>query len=192
MLHQLLGFKSGLRLQAVASKATSKLRPIQEAVKAVAGSAAAELLTLPCAPPLTWNVLKAMLLVMGKTPDHMDTWLKCRSACCATTSLTACWLPFTSLDQPACLTAHAKAGKLQVIQNMYVLHLGDWLDIFCGRDCWTLLLASCSCRVAYLCTCLQHGLCQAVEMHLKDKGSFAILHQVLVETYRWIQCNAGL
>ncbi len=68
-------------LQAAANKANSKLTPIQEAVKAVASSAVSELLTLPCAPPLTWNVLKAMLLVMGKAPADMDTWRKCRSAC---------------------------------------------------------------------------------------------------------------
>lgn len=63
------------------SKATSKLGPIQEAVKGVAASGAAELLGLACAPPLTWNVLKAMLLVMGKTADQMDTWLQCRYSC---------------------------------------------------------------------------------------------------------------
>lgn len=67
-------------MQAAASKATSKLAPIQEAVKSVAASGAAELRGLPCGPPLTWNVLKAMLLVMGKNADQMDTWLKCRSA----------------------------------------------------------------------------------------------------------------
>ena len=67
-------------MQAAVSKATSKLGPIQEVVKSVAAGAAAELLSLACAPPLTWNVLKAMLLVMGKTADQMDTWLKCRSA----------------------------------------------------------------------------------------------------------------
>lgn len=66
-------------MQATASKATSKLAPIQDAVKSVAASGAAELRGLPCAPPLTWNVLKAMLLVMGKTADQMDTWPKCRS-----------------------------------------------------------------------------------------------------------------
>ena len=68
--------------QAAASKASSKLAPIQEVVKSVAGSAAGELLALPCAPPLTWNVLRAMLLVMGKPPQDIDTWLKCRYASC--------------------------------------------------------------------------------------------------------------
>lgn len=67
-------------MQGAASKATSKLAPIQEVVKSVAASATAELRSLPCAPSLTWNVLKALLLVMGKTADQMDTWLKCRSA----------------------------------------------------------------------------------------------------------------
>ena len=71
------------------SKATAKLSSIQEVVKSVAAGGADELLSLACAPPLTWNVLKALLLVMGKTADQMDTWLKCRSAaldalCCAT------------------------------------------------------------------------------------------------------------
>ena len=65
-------------MQAAVSKARSKLGPIQEAVKAVAAGGAAELVGLACAPPLTWNVLKAMLLVMGKTVDQMDTWLQCR------------------------------------------------------------------------------------------------------------------
>ena len=67
-------------LQAAVSKATGKLGPIQEVVKSVAAGGAGELLSLACAPPLTWNVLKALLLVMGKTADQMDTWLKCRSA----------------------------------------------------------------------------------------------------------------
>ena len=65
-------------LQAVEQKVKSKLPPIQEAVKSAASTAVSELLTRPCAPPLTWNVLKAMLLVMGKNPADMDTWLKCR------------------------------------------------------------------------------------------------------------------
>ena len=67
-------------LQAAVSKATGKLGPIQQVVKSVAAGSAGELLSLACAPPLTWNVLKALLLVMGKTADQMDTWLKCRSA----------------------------------------------------------------------------------------------------------------
>jgi hypothetical protein len=66
--------------QAALSKANSKLAAIQEVVKSAAGSGVSELLALPCAPPLTWNVLKAVLLVMGKNPHDMDTWLKCRSA----------------------------------------------------------------------------------------------------------------
>ncbi len=66
--------------QAALSKANSKLAAMQEVVKSAAGSGVSELLALPCAPPLTWNVLKAMLLVMGKNPHDMDTWLKCRSA----------------------------------------------------------------------------------------------------------------
>lgn len=66
--------------QAALSKANSKLAAIQEVVKSAAGSGVSELLALPCAPPFTWNVLKAMLLVMGKHPHDMDTWLKCRSA----------------------------------------------------------------------------------------------------------------
>ena len=66
--------------QAALSKANSKLAAIQEVVKSAAGSGVSELLALPCAPPLTWNVLKAMLLVIGKNPHDMDTWLKCRSA----------------------------------------------------------------------------------------------------------------
>ncbi len=66
--------------QAALSKANSKLAAIQEVVKSAAGSGVSELLALPCAPPLTWNVLKAMLLVMGKPPHDIDTWLKCRSA----------------------------------------------------------------------------------------------------------------
>ena len=65
-------------MQAAVSKASSKLGPIREAVKSVASSATAELLALPCAPPLTWNVLKAVLLVMGRSGSQVDTWLKCR------------------------------------------------------------------------------------------------------------------
>ena len=65
-------------LQAAASKASSKLVPIQEAVKSVAEAAAKELLGMPCAPPLTWGVLRAILLTMGKQPQDLDTWLKCR------------------------------------------------------------------------------------------------------------------
>ena len=64
------------------SKATSKLGPIQEVIKSVAATGADELRGLACAPPLTWNVVKAMLLVLGKTADQMDTWLKCRFTSC--------------------------------------------------------------------------------------------------------------
>ncbi|DBA78024.1 TPA: hypothetical protein ACH3X2_008002 [Trebouxia sp. C0005] len=72
--------KEGLKAASAAmSKANSKLAAIQEVVKSAAGSGVSELLALPCAPPLTWNVLKAMLLVMGKNPHDMDTWLKCRA-----------------------------------------------------------------------------------------------------------------
>lgn len=70
------------------SKGRSKLGPIREAVKAVAAGGAAELVGLPCAPPLTWNVLKAMLLVMGRTADQMDTWLQCRYNCKFVTTMT--------------------------------------------------------------------------------------------------------
>ncbi|DBB04446.1 hypothetical protein WJX77_006340 [Trebouxia sp. C0004] len=66
-------------VEAALSKANSKLAAIQEVVKSAAGSGVSELMALPCAPPLTWNVLKAMLLVMGKNPHNMDTWLKCRA-----------------------------------------------------------------------------------------------------------------
>lgn len=65
-------------MQAVAGKAVSKLQAIQEAVKAVGGTAATELLGLPCAPPLTWNILRALLLVLGKPSQQVDSWLKCR------------------------------------------------------------------------------------------------------------------
>ena len=61
-------------------KATGKLGCIQQVVKSVAAGGAAELMSRACAPPLTWNVLKALLLAMGKTVHQMDTWLKCRSA----------------------------------------------------------------------------------------------------------------
>ena len=65
-------------MQAAEQKARSKLPPIQEAIKSAANTAVTELLTRPCAPPFTWNLLKAVLLVMGKSPADMDTWLKCR------------------------------------------------------------------------------------------------------------------
>lgn len=68
-------------MQAAAAKAVSKLQPIQEALKSVAATAATELLALPCAPPLTWNVLRALLLVFGKPSQDVASWLKCR--CCS-------------------------------------------------------------------------------------------------------------
>lgn len=66
-------------MQAAAGKAVSKLEAIQEAVKAVGPAAAEELLALPCAPALTWSVVRALLLVLGQPPAAVDTWLKCRS-----------------------------------------------------------------------------------------------------------------
>ena len=107
-------------MQAAASKATSKLAPIQAAVKSVAASGAAELGALPCAPPLTWNVLKAMLLVMGKTADHMDTWLKCRSAAFLNhygqLSLHVLVLCIVSLSEACASRMHVQVLTLPVIK----------------------------------------------------------------------------
>lgn len=65
-------------MQAAAAKAVGKLEAIQEVVKAQGSAAAGEMLALPCAPPLTWNILRALLLVLGKPSQAVDTWLKCR------------------------------------------------------------------------------------------------------------------
>ena len=75
-------------VQAVAAKAVSKLEAIQQAVKAAASTAAAELLALPCAPLITRNMLRALLLVHGHPTQAVDTWLKCRY--CTSTPPSAC------------------------------------------------------------------------------------------------------
>ena len=130
--------------QAAASKAGSKLAPIQEVVKSVAAGAAGELLALPCAPPLTWNVLRAMLLVMGKPPQDIDTWLKCRYASCIEGYVNIAHVPGQSFWQQMAGPTASRIMRRLIREISGCIQLAAGSVLASGRLCAALLAVFCT------------------------------------------------